>query len=159
MKWNLDQVALGNRSILADPTNPNMKDIINKKIKKRESFRPFAPVTLKEFQNEWFESKFISQYMSSLSIVKKEKQKIIPAITHIDGTARVQIVEKKTNYKLASLIEAFKKITNVPVLLNTSFNENEPIVMRPEEALSCILRTDLDYLVMDNILIRKKKFF
>ena len=151
--------ALGNRSILADPTNPNMKDIINKKIKKRESFRPFAPVTLKEFQNEWFESKFISQYMSSLSIVKKEKQKIIPAITHIDGTARVQIVEKKTNYKLASLIEAFKKITNVPVLLNTSFNENEPIVMRPEEALSCILRTDLDYLVMDNILIRKKKFF
>ena len=151
--------ALGNRSILADPTNPNMKDIINKKIKKRESFRPFAPVTLKEFQNEWFESKFISQYMSSLSIVKKEKQKIIPAITHIDGTARVQIVEKKTNYKLASLIEAFKKITNVPVLLNTSFNENEPIVMKPEEALSCILRTDLDYLVMDNILIKKKKFF
>ena len=136
-----------------------MKDIINKKIKKRESFRPFAPVTLKEFQNEWFESKFISQYMSSLSIVKKEKQKIIPAITHIDGTARVQIVEKKTNYKLASLIEAFKKITNVPVLLNTSFNENEPIVMKPEEALSCILRTDLDYLVMDNILIKKKKFF
>ena len=151
--------ALGNRSILADPTNPNMKVIINKKIKKRESFRPFAPVTLKEFQNEWFESKFISQYMSSLSIVKKEKQKIIPAITHIDGTARVQIVEKKTNYKLASLIEAFKKITNVPVLLNTSFNENEPIVMKPEEALSCILRTDLDYLVMDNILIKKKKFF
>ena len=97
--------------------------------------------------------------MSSLSIVKKEKQKIIPAITHIDGTARVQIVEKKTNYKLASLIEAFKKITNVPVLLNTSFNENEPIVMKPEEALSCILRTDLDYLVMDNILIKKKKFF
>ena len=157
MKWNLDQ---GHLEIdrLADPTNPNMKDIINKKIKKRESFRPFAPVTLKEFQNEWFESKFISQYMSSLSIVKKEKQKIIPAITHIDGTARVQVVEKKTNYKLASLIEAFKKITNVPVLLNTSFNENEPIVMRPEEALSCILRTDLDYLVMDNILIRKKIF-
>jgi carbamoyltransferase len=147
--------ALGNRSILADPTNPNMKDIINKKIKRRESFRPFAPVTLKEFQNEWFESKFISQYMSSLSIVKKDKQKIIPAITHIDGTARVQTVEKSTNFKLASLIESFNKITNVPVLLNTSFNENEPIVMKPEEALDCILRNDLDYLVMSNFLIKK----
>ncbi len=87
--------ALGNRSILADPTNSNMKDIINKKIKRRESFRPFAPVTLREFQNEWFESKFISQYMSSLSKVKKDKQKIVPAITHVDGTARVQTVEKK----------------------------------------------------------------
>ena len=149
--------ALGNRSILADPTKPNMKDIINKKIKKRELFRPFAPVTLKEFQRDWFESNFISQYMSSLSMVKKDKQKIIPAITHIDGTARVQTVEKKTNYKLASLIESFKKITTVPVLLNTSFNENEPIVMNPEEALSCILRNDLDYLVMNNIIIKKLK--
>ena len=148
--------ALGNRSILADPTNPDMKDIINKKIKRRESFRPFAPVTLKEFQNEWFESKFLSQYMSSLSIVKKDKQKIIPAITHVDGTARVQIVEKKTNFKLATLIESFKKITNVPVLLNTSFNENEPIVMRPEEALNCILRNDLDYLIMNNFIKKKK---
>ena len=147
--------ALGNRSILADPTNPNMKDIINKKIKKRESFRPFAPVTLREYQNDWFESKFISQYMSSLSIVKKNKQAIIPAVTHIDGTARVQIVEKKTNYKFASLIESFKNITNVPVLLNTSFNENEPIVMKPEEALDCILRNDLDYLVMNNLVIKK----
>ena len=149
--------ALGNRSILADPTNPDMKDIINKKIKRRESFRPFAPVTLREFQNEWFESKFISQYMSSLSIVKKDKQRMVPAITHIDGTARVQTVEKKTNFKLASLLESFKKFTNVPLLLNTSFNENEPIVMKPDEALSCILRNDLDYLVMNNILIKKKR--
>ena len=93
--------------------------------------------------------------MSSLSIVKKDKQKIVPAITHIDGTARVQIVEKSTNFKLASLLESFKKITNVPVLLNTSFNENEPIVMKPEEALNCILRNDLDYLVMSNFLIKK----
>lgn len=158
--WYQDEMefgprALGNRSILADPTNPNMKDIINKKIKRRESFRPFAPVTLKEFRHEWFESNYISQYMSSLSIVKKDKQKIVPAITHIDGTARVQIVEKSTNFKLASLLESFKKITNVPVLLNTSFNENEPIVMKPEEALNCILRNDLDYLVMSNFLIKK----
>ena len=148
--------ALGNRSILADPTNPDMKDIINKRIKRRESFRPFAPVVLKEFQNEWFESKFFSQYMSSLSIVKKDKQKIIPAITHVDGTARVQIVEKSTNFKLATLIESFKKITNVPILLNTSFNENEPIVMKPEEALNCVLRNDLDYLVISNFIIKKK---
>ncbi len=147
--------ALGNRSILADPTNPNMKDIINKKIKKRESYRPFAPVTLKEFQYDWFESKFISQYMSSLSVVKKDKRKIVPSITHVDGTARVQTVDKETNYKLSCLIESFKKITNVPILLNTSFNENEPIVMKPEEALNCILRTDLDFLVMNNIFIKK----
>jgi len=147
--------ALGNRSILADPRNPKMKDIINKKIKRRESFRPFAPVTLKEFQNEWFESNFINPYMSSLSIVKKDKQKSIPAITHIDGTARIQTVEKKTNLKLASLIESFYEITNVPVLLNTSFNENEPIVMKPHEALNCILRNDLDFLVIGNFLIKK----
>ena len=147
--------ALGNRSILADPTKPNMKDIINKKIKRRESFRPFAPVTLKEFQHEWFESNYVNLYMSSLSIVKKDKQKIVPAITHIDGTARVQTVEKSTNFKLACLLESFKKITNVPILLNTSFNENEPIVMKPEEALNCILRNDLDYLVMDNFIIKK----
>ena len=93
--------------------------------------------------------------MSSLSIVKKNKQKIIPAVTHVDGTARVQIVEKSTNFKLATLIESFKKITNVPVLLNTSFNENEPIVMKPEEALDCILRNDLDYLIMSNFIIKK----
>ena len=93
--------------------------------------------------------------MSSLSMVKKDKQEIVPSITHVDGTARLQTVEKKTNFKLASLIESFKKITNVPILLNTSFNENEPIVMKPEEALNCILRNDLDYLVMNNILIKK----
>ena len=147
--------ALGNRSILADPRNPKMKDIINKKIKRRESFRPFAPVTLREFQDKWFESNFINPYMSSLSVVKKDKQKSIPAITHIDGTARIQTVEKKTNLKLASLIESFYEITNVPVLLNTSFNENEPIVMKPHEALNCILRNDLDFLVIGNFLIKK----
>ena len=147
--------ALGNRSILADPRNPNMKNIINKKIKRRESFRPFAPVTLKEFQSEWFESKFENPYMSSLNLVKKNKQSLVPAITHIDGTARVQTVDKEKNFKLTSLIESFNKITNVPILLNTSFNENEPIVMKPKEALDCILRNDLDYLVMNNILIKK----
>ena len=148
--------ALGNRSILADPRNPNMKDIINKKIKRRESFRPFAPVVLREFQEEWFEDYFVNPYMSSLSMVKKDKQKSVPAITHIDGTARIQTVDETTNLKLTKLIESFNQITNVPILLNTSFNENEPIVMKPKEALDCILRNDLDYLIMENILIKKK---
>ena len=93
--------------------------------------------------------------MSSLNLVKKNKQSLVPAITHIDGTARVQTVDKEKNFKLTSLIESFNKITNVPILLNTSFNENEPIVMKPKEALDCILRNDLDYLVMNNILIKK----
>ncbi len=149
--------ALGNRSILADPRNPDMKDIINKKIKRRESFRPFAPVILKKFQNEWFESKFINPYMSSLNIVKKNKQLSVPAITHIDGTARVQTVDEEKNYKLTNLIKSFNEITSVPILLNTSFNENEPIVMKPEQALNCILRNDLDYLIINNLLIKKNK--
>ena len=148
--------ALGNRSILADPRNPGMKDIINKRIKRRESFRPFAPVILKSFQDKWFESEFVNPYMSSLSLVKENKQKLIPAVTHVDGSARLQTVDKETNFKLANLIEEFYKITNVPVLLNTSFNENEPIVMKPNEALDCILRNDFDFLIMEKFLIKKK---
>ena len=147
--------ALGNRSILADPRNPDMKDIINKKIKRRESFRPFAPSVLEEFQSEWFEGNFFSPYMSSLMTVKKEKQKIIPAVTHFDNTARLQTVSSEYNLKFSKLINAFYKLTNVPVLLNTSFNENEPIVFKPEEALECILRTDMDAIFLNNFLIKK----
>ena len=147
--------ALGNRSILADPRNANMKSIINMKIKRRESFRPFAPSVLEKFQTDWFDDSFISPYMSSLAFVKEEKKKIIPAITHIDGTARLQSVNFDTNPKFASLINAFYEITNVPILLNTSFNENEPIVMKPEEALDCLLRTDMDAIVINNFLIKK----
>jgi len=147
--------ALGNRSILADPRNPNMKDIINKKIKRRESFRPFAPSVLEEFQSEWFEGNFFSPYMSSLMTVKKEKQKIIPAVTHFDNTARLQTVSSEYNLKFSKLINAFYKLTNVPVLLNTSFNENEPIVFKPEEALECILRTEMDAIFINNFLIKK----
>ena len=132
--------ALGNRSILADPRNPDMKDIINKKIKRRESFRPFAPSVLEEYQSEWFEGNFFNPYMSSLSTVRKEKRKLIPAVTHFDNTARLQTVSKDYNEKYSNLISYFYKLTKVPVLLNTSFNENEPIVFRPEEALECILR-------------------
>jgi len=148
--------ALGNRSILADPRNPNMKNIINMKIKRRESFRPFAPSVLEEFQTEWFGDAFKSTYMSSLTLVKEEKKRLIPAVTHVDSTARVQTVNFKTNYKFASLINEFYKLTNVPILLNTSFNENEPIVRTPEEAVKCIIRTDMDYLVMGNFVIQKK---
>ena len=148
--------ALGNRSILADPRNPKMKDIINKKIKRRESFRPFAPSVLQEFQSQWFESDFYSPYMSSLAIVKKEKRNLIPAVTHFDNTARLQTVNKKNNLKFSNLIYDFFKITNVPILLNTSFNENEPIVTKPEEALECILRTDIDLIVINNFFIKKK---
>ncbi len=148
--------ALGNRSILADPRNPEMKTIINKKIKRRESFRPFAPSVLQEYQTQWFEGNFNSPYMSSLAIVKKEQRNLIPAVTHFDNTSRLQTVNQIDNLKFANLIYEFYKITGVPILLNTSFNENEPIVEKPEEALECILRTDMDLLVINNFIIEKK---
>ena len=147
--------ALGNRSILADPSDPKMKDIINSKIKRRESFRPFAPVVLKKFQNEWFESDFNNLYMSSVTKVKKIKQSLIPAITHIDETSRIQSVDENSNKKLSFLISEFYKLKKIPLLLNTSFNENEPIVRKPEEALNCILRNDLEYLVINNFIVKK----
>lgn len=147
--------ALGNRSILADPRKKDMKELINKKIKRRENFRPFAPAVLEKYQVEWFDGNFKNIYMSSTMDVKKEKREKIPAVTHIDGTARVQTVSKKLNLKLYNLIEDFYKITDVPVILNTSFNENEPIVRTPNEAINCFLRTDLDKLVIQNIIVEK----
>ena len=147
--------ALGNRSILADPRNPDMKNIINKKIKKRESFRPFAPSVMKEFQDEWFHSDFNNPYMSSIAYVKDVKKKLIPAVTHIDGTARFQTVDKKKNLHFYNLICEFYNITKVPVLLNTSFNENEPIVMKPEESLDCLLRTNLDVVFINEYKVKK----
>ena len=147
--------ALGNRSILADPSNPEMKKIINTKIKRRETFRPFAPVVLKKMQKDWFESDFNNLYMSSVTKVKENKQSLVPAITHIDKTSRIQSVDENSNKKLSFLITEFYKLKKIPLLLNTSFNENEPIVMRPEEALNCILRNDLEYLVINNFIVRK----
>jgi len=147
--------ALGNRSILADPSNPKMKEIINLKIKKRESFRPFAPVVLKKFQSEWFESDFNNLYMSSVTKVKKTKQSLVPAITHIDETSRIQSIDEYSNKRLSFLITEFNKLKKIPLLLNTSFNENEPIVRKPEEALDCILRNDLEYLVINNFVVKK----
>lgn len=147
--------ALGNRSILADPRNPNMKSIINMKIKRRESFRPFAPSILEDHQSDWFESNFINPYMSTLATVKQDKRELIPSVTHIDGTARLQTVNSINNSKFAKLINSFYSLTGVPILLNTSFNENEPIVMKPEESLDCLLRTDMDAVFINNYLVTK----
>lgn len=147
--------ALGNRSIIASPCFEDIKDIINLKIKKRENFRPFAPSILDNYKNDWFETDFKNFYMSSVEQIKKDKQKIIPAVTHIDGTGRVQSVSKKINEKYYNLINSFYKKTNVPLILNTSFNENEPIVLNPQHALECFLRTDMDLLVLENYVIQR----
>ena len=147
--------ALGNRSILANPCNPNIKEIINKKIKRRESFRPFAPAILKDEKDIWFESNKENLYMSSVETIKIDKRKIIPSVTHINGTGRVQTVSRSTNDEFYSLINSFFKISNVPILLNTSFNENEPIVMKPIDAINCFLRTEMDLLVLNNYIIKR----
>ena len=145
--------ALGNRSILANPCSPKIKDILNLKIKRRENFRPFAPSILSEHKKEWFGNLISNPYMSAVENILVEKRKLIPAVTHVDGTGRVQTVSKHYNPDFYNLIFEFYKITNVPILLNTSFNENEPIVMRPEQAIECFIRTKMDVLVLENYLI------
>ena len=147
--------ALGNRSILANPCNPNIKEIINDKIKRRESFRPFAPSILEDKKNEWFDNVKQNPYMSSVEDIKLDKRKIIPSVTHIDGTGRVQSVNKEVNKDFYELIQKFYEISNVPILLNTSFNENEPIVMNPDHAINCFLRTNMDVLSLNNFLITR----
>ena len=154
-KMEFGSRALGNRSILADPRDKNMKDIINSKIKRRESFRPFAPSILEHEKNNWFETKYDNIYMSAVEKIKKEKRELIPAVTHVDGTGRVQSVKLKINKKFYNLIEHFFKETGVPILLNTSFNENEPIICQPQEAINCFLRTDLDVVVIGNFVIER----
>lgn len=148
--------ALGNRSILADPRNKKIKDLINIKIKRRESFRPFAPSVLSDFQNDWFEEIYLNQYMSSVMKAKSDKKHLIPGVVHIDGSSRVQTVLKKNNKTFHNLIYNFFLKTGVPLLLNTSFNENEPIVRSPEEAIECLLRTNMDGLFINSYFIRKK---
>ena len=147
--------ALGNRSILANPCSPNIKDIINKRIKRRESFRPFAPSILFEEKNKWFGNSHCNPYMSYVEQINDNKKHLIPGVTHIDGTGRVQTITKKFNENFYNLINAFSKISGVPMLLNTSFNENEPIVRKPEEAISCFLRTEMDILVMEDFVIER----
>jgi carbamoyltransferase len=145
--------ALGNRSIVADPRRPEMKEILNRRIKHREIFRPFAPSILAEKTGEWFEKSHPSPFMSLAYSVLPEKRDKIPAPTHVDGTGRLQTVTPEANPRFYALIREFERQTGVPVVLNTSFNDNEPIVCRPEEALDCFLRTQMDALVLGNILI------
>ena len=148
--------ALGARSILADPRRNDAKDLLNAKIKRRESFRPFAPSILKEYVDEYFEVNDVVPFMEKVFPVRKEKQSIIPAVTHADGTGRLQSVDKEVSPRYYNLIDKFRQKTGVPILLNTSFNENEPIVNSPENALDCYLRTQMDMLVMGNIIIERK---
>ena len=144
--------ALGNRSILADPRNPNIKDIINQTIKMREDFRPFAPAVLEEHYKEYFDTKLPSPYMSRICKVKSDK---VPGITHVDGTARIQTVSKTDNEKFYKLLLEFWCITGIPMLLNTSFNCREPIVETPKQAINTFKRTALDLLVIGDYIIRK----
>ena len=148
--------ALGNRSILANPCSNKIKDIINEKIKRRENFRPFAPAILDNHKNQWFDNNRSNPFMSSVEHILPEKRSLIPAVTHFDGTGRVQTVSKKINGEFYCLIEEFYRLSNVPILLNTSFNENEPIVMKPEEAINCFERTKMDNLIIENFLISRK---
>jgi carbamoyltransferase len=145
--------ALGNRSIIANPCDINIKEIINKKIKRRENFRPFAPAILLEQKINWFNNSYFNPYMSTVENIIEEKRKFIPAVTHVDGTGRVQTVSQSINENFYNLIDTFYKSSNVPILLNTSFNENEPIVNKPSEAIECFLRTEMDALVIENFLI------
>ena len=147
--------ALGARSILADPRNAQAKDLLNSKIKRRESFRPFAPSILKEHTLAWFEKDGDVPFMEKVFPIRKEKRAEIPAVTHVDGTGRLQTVTEEVSPRYYRLIERFRQKTGVPILLNTSFNENEPIVNTPEEALDCFLRTQMDMLVLENCLVER----
>jgi carbamoyltransferase len=147
--------ALGARSILADPRRSDAKELLNSKIKRRESFRPFAPSILKEWVAEYFEVTDEVPFMEKVFPIRVEKRASIPAVTHADGTGRLQSVDREVSPRYYALIEAFHRKTGVPILLNTSFNENEPIVNSPEQALECFLRTSMDMLVLENCVITR----
>ncbi|HEY6769749.1 MAG TPA: carbamoyltransferase [Candidatus Sulfotelmatobacter sp.] len=147
--------ALGNRSIIVDPRRSEMKEILNSRIKKREPFRPFAPSILEERIGEYFEQTHPSPTMLMVYQVKKDKQSVIPAVTHVDGSGRLQTVSHVTNPRYYQLIRDFEKLTGVPVVLNTSFNEDEPIVCTPEEAVNCFQRTYMDVLFLDTYMVQR----
>lgn len=149
--------ALGNRSILSDPRRADMRDVINAKIKLRESFRPFAPSVLRESMGEWFEVDDDVPFMMKVYGIREEKRTRIPAVTHVDGTGRPHTVTPEANPLYHHLIRAFLERTGVPMVLNTSFNENEPIVNRPEEALDCFLRTEMDTLALGSFIVTKPR--
>ena len=153
MEWGAR--ALGNRSIVCDPRRADMKAVLNAKIKRRESFRPFAPSVLAETIGEWFEEDGDTPFMMQVFQIRLEKRTLIPAVTHVDGSGRPQTVCRYANPRFRRLIECFRDLTGVPIVLNTSFNENEPVVCTPAEALECYLRTEMDVLVLgDNVISR-----
>jgi carbamoyltransferase len=133
-----------------------MKAILNAKIKRRESFRPFAPSVLAEAAAEWFEEDDAVPFMMQVFQIRAEKRTQIPAVTHVDGSGRLQTVYRHTNPRYHHLIESFRDLTGVPMVLNTSFNENEPVVCRPEEALDCFLRTKMDALVIGDVVMLRR---
>src|SRR5262249_42606089 len=137
MEWG--PRALGNRSIVCDPRRADMKALLNAKIKRRESFRPFAPSVLEEAVAEWFEEDDAVPFMMQVFQIREEKRRFIPAVTHVDGSGRLQTVSSLTNPRYHRLIESFRSLTDIPMVLNTSFNENEPVVCKPQEALDCFL--------------------
>ncbi|MBE51018.1 MAG: carbamoyltransferase [Flavobacteriales bacterium] len=148
--------SLGNRSILVDPRRHDAKQLLNKKIKMRETFRPFAPSILQEYVSDYFYCNEIQiPFMEKVYKIKEDKRELIPAVTHVDGSGRLQTVNKHISPRYHSLISSFFNKSGVPIILNTSFNENEPIVNTPQEALNCFLRTDMDLLVLGNIIIEK----
>ena len=153
MEWG--PRALGNRSILGDPRRTDMKEILNHKIKRRESFRPFAPSILREAVPEWFELDGDVPFMMQVYPIREEQRTRIPAVTHVDGTGRLQTVHRESNPLYYRLIECFRDLTGIPIVLNTSFNENEPVVCTPEEALDCFVRTKMDVLVLGRWLVTR----
>ncbi len=153
MEWG--PRALGNRSILCDPGRLDMKDILNSKIKRRESFRPFAPSVLREYVSEWFEEDDDVPFMMKVFFIRKEQREKIPSVCHVDGTGRLQTIHKETNPLYWQLINTFRLRTGIPMLLNTSFNENEPIVCTPKEAMACFLRTNMDLLVLGHWVVKR----
>jgi carbamoyltransferase len=153
MEWG--PRALGNRSILADPRRADIRELLNIKIKKRESFRPFAPSILEESVGDFFDETFPDPFMLKVYPVREDKRSLIPAVVHVDGTGRLQTVSKTQNPRYWQLINAFKTRTDIPILLNTSFNENEPIVCNPDEAINAYLRTNMDMLVLGNYVVER----
>src|SRR6478672_12387316 len=153
MEWGAR--ALGNRSIVADPRRADMRALINTKIKFREKFRPFAPSVALEALDQYFDGAVHDPFMLQVYPVKEEKRAVIPAVTHVDGSGRLQTVSAKTNPRCYQLIKEFEKLSGVPIVLNTSFNENEPIVETPAQALACFLRTRMDVIVLNDTMIRR----
>jgi carbamoyltransferase len=147
--------ALGNRSLVADPRRADMRDIINLKIKFREKFRPFAPSILEEKVGEYFEIDEPTPFMEKVFKIKPEKRSQIPAVTHVDGTGRLQSVSYRTNPLYWDLINTFAQRTGVPMILNTSLNENEPVVRTPNEAIACFLRTSMDAIVLGSYYVER----